>query len=80
MKIPDSPAAVSFITDKATLMPLTKVGKAPDPEVSQKTCKAYYFDGFEERPEENKRQFCLYILTPVHPVVVLVYLFLIILP
>ena len=34
---------------------LTKVGKAPDPEVSQKTCKAYYFDGFEERPEENAR-------------------------
>ena len=61
VQIPDSPAAVSFITDKATLMPLTKVGKAPDPEVSQKTCKAYYFDGFEERPEENSEAagFCL---------------------
>ena len=34
---------------------LTKVGKAPDPEVSQKTCKAYYFDGFEERPDEKNK-------------------------
>ena len=23
------------------------------PEVSQKTCNAYFFDGFEDRPEEN---------------------------
>lgn len=30
-------------------------GKALDPEVSQKTCKAYYFDGFEERPDEKNK-------------------------
>ena len=54
VKILDSPAAVSFITDWAiTLATDGKVGKALNTEVSQKTCKAYYFDGFEERPEEN---------------------------
>ena len=54
VQIPDSPAAVSFKTDWAILfMPLTRVGKALIPEVSQKTCNAYFFDGFEDRPEEN---------------------------
>ena len=57
MKIPNSPAAVSFITYQAILLPLfcKENGKALDPEVSQKTCKAYYFDGFEERPEEKSK-------------------------
>ena len=38
-----------------SFMPLTRVGKALIPEVSQKTCNAYFFDGFEDRPEENAR-------------------------
>ena len=46
-------------------------GKALKPEVSQKTCKAYYFDGFEERPEENRRSVNVStILTPVSRIAV----------
>lgn len=61
-----------------SFMPLTRVGKALIPEVSQKTCNAYFFDGFEDRPEENCEAvgFCLSLF----PFPVAIYLFLIILP
>ena len=61
-----------------SFMPLTRVGKALIPEVSQKTCNAYFFDGFEDGPEENCEAvgFCLSLF----PFPVAIYLFLIILP
>ncbi len=62
-----------------SFMPLTRVGKALMPEVSQKTCNAYFFDGFEERPGENSEAagFCLSLFLFLRS---LWYLFLIILP
>lgn len=48
VKIPDRPAAVSFIdVPDHTRATVEKTGRRPVTEVSQKTCKAFHFDSFE---------------------------------